>query len=222
MVNFQSAATYLEVDDGCVPAMCGGAKRAEETKVLPCSHGGDDVVGAIYRRRKLFCCIAKTVVRRTMIVHYGRLPENPLPGPVNDMVKAYRWQLETQGFKPGDIAFTGDSAGDTLAVTTFDAAREQGRPMPAACISMSPWAGADTSGESCDTNAHRDALVSRALQGAGRTTPVGRERRPRGAARPCCTPTNEARSRFAQAATRPTGRSARKSPPTLYEGFVMS
>ncbi len=159
---------YLEVDAGGVPAMWAVPKGATQTKALLCSHGGGYVVGSMYTHRKLFGHIAKAVGCRALIVHYDRAPENPLPGPVNDMVTAYRWLLETQGLKPGDIAFTGDSAGGALAVTTMAAAREQGLPMPAASMPMSPWAGADTSGESYDSNAQRDALVSRdTSQGLG-------------------------------------------------------
>ncbi|WP_293389016.1 alpha/beta hydrolase [Nevskia sp.] len=156
---------YLETEAGSVPAMWAVPKGALTNKVLLCSHGGGYVVGSMYTHRKLFGHIAKAVGCRALIVHYGRAPENLHPGPVNDMVKAYRWLLETQGFKSGDVAFTGDSAGGALAVTTMAAAREQGLPLPAASMPMSPWAGADTSGESYDTNAQRDALVSRATSG---------------------------------------------------------
>lgn len=152
---------YIEVEAGGVPAMWAAPKGAVKNKVLLCSHGGGYVVGSMYTHRKLFGHIAKAVGCRALIVHYGLAPENVHPGPVNDMVKAYRWLLETQGFKPGDVAFTGDSAGGALAVTTMAAAREQGLPMPAASMPMSPWAGPDTSGATYDTNAKRDALVSR-------------------------------------------------------------
>ena len=152
---------YIEVDAGGVPAMWALPKQADKTKVLLCSHGGGYVVGSMYTHRKLFGHLAKAVGCRALIVDYRRAPESPLPGPVNDMVTAYRWLLESQRCTPGDIAFTGDSAGGALAVTTMAAARDQGLPMPVASMPMSPWAGADTSGKSYDTNAHRDALVSR-------------------------------------------------------------
>lgn len=159
---------YLEVDAGGVPAMWAVPKGAVNDKVLLCSHGGGYVVGSMYTHRKMFGHIAKSVGCRALIVDYGRAPENLHPGPVNDMVKAYRWLLESKGFKAGDVAFTGDSAGGALAVTTMAAARMQGLPLPVASMPMSPWAGADVSGESYDTNAHRDALVSRQTsQGLG-------------------------------------------------------
>lgn len=159
---------YIEVDAGGIPAMWAQPKGCREDRVLLCSHGGGYVVGSMYSHRKLFGHIAKAVGCRALIVHYGRAPENPHPGPVNDMVTAYRWLLEDQGLKPGQIAFTGDSAGGALAITTMAAAREQGLALPAASMPMSPWVGLDTSGSTYDSNADRDALVSReTTQGLG-------------------------------------------------------
>lgn len=152
---------YLEVDAGGVPAMWAVPRHANTGNVLLCSHGGGYVVGSMYSHRKMFGHIAKAVGCRALIVHYGRAPENVLPGPVRDMVRAYRWLLETQGLRASDIAFTGDSAGGALAVTTMALAREQGLPLPAASMPLSPWAGADTSATSYQYNATRDALVSR-------------------------------------------------------------
>lgn len=159
---------YIEVQADGIPAMWALPKGCREDRALLCSHGGGYVVGSMYSHRKLFAHIAKAVGCRALIVHYGRAPENPHPGPVNDMLKAYRWLLEEQGLAPEHIAFTGDSAGGALAITTMAAAREQDLPLPAASMPMSPWAGLDTSGESYDSNADRDALVSReTTQGLG-------------------------------------------------------
>ncbi|MBC7285345.1 alpha/beta hydrolase [Hoeflea sp.] len=156
-----SGVDYLEVDVGGLPAMWAIPKGCAWDRALLCSHGGGYVVGSMYTHRKLFGHIAKAVGCRALIVDYGRAPENPHPGPVNDMVTAYRWLLEQAGLKPEHIAFTGDSAGGALAITTIAAAKERGMPLPVATMPMSPWAGWDTSGTTYDTNADKDALVSR-------------------------------------------------------------
>ena len=119
---------YIEVDAGGVPAMWALPKQADKTKVLLCSHGGGYVVGSMYTHRKLFGHLAKAVGCRALIVDYRRAPESPLPGPVNDMVTAYRWLLESQRCTPGDIAFTGDSSGGALAVTPAHAPYLAGMP----------------------------------------------------------------------------------------------
>jgi monoterpene epsilon-lactone hydrolase len=152
---------YIEVDAGGVPAMWAVPKGAAQDRALLCSHGGGYVVGSMFTHRKMFAHIAKAVGCRALIVDYRRAPENPHPGPVNDMVTAYEWLLEEERLQPARIALTGDSAGGALALTTIAAAREKGLPLPVATMPISPWAGWDTSGSTYDTNATRDALVSR-------------------------------------------------------------
>lgn len=153
---------YIEVDAGSIPAMWVVPKGCITTKVLLCAHGGGYVAGSMYTHRKLFGHIAKAVGCKALSVNYGLAPEAPHPAPVNDMVKAYRWLLD-QGFKSTDIALVGDSAGGALALTTVAAIRAQKLPLPAATMPMSPWAGADTSGKSYDTNSKTDVLVTRGM-----------------------------------------------------------
>ncbi|MFT4103432.1 MAG: alpha/beta hydrolase [Burkholderiaceae bacterium] len=152
---------YIEVDIGDIPAMWAIPKGCSTDRVLLCSHGGGYVVGSMYTHRKMFGHIAKAVGCRGLIVDYRRSPESPHPGPVNDMTTAYQWLLEKEGIKPAHIAFVGDSAGGALALTTIANARERGLPLPVATLPISPWAGWDTSGKTYDTNADRDALVTR-------------------------------------------------------------
>lgn len=152
---------YIEVDAGGVPAMWVVPKGSAQDRALLCSHGGGYVVGSMFTHRKMFAHIAKAVGCRALIVDYRRAPENPHPGPVNDMASAYQWLLEHEGLKPQNIALTGDSAGGALALTTIARVREMGLPLPVATMPMSPWAGWDTSGQSYDTRADQDALVSR-------------------------------------------------------------
>ncbi len=115
----------LEIEVEGIPAMWAVPHGAVRDRVLLCSHGGGYVVGSMYTHRKLFGHIAKAVGCRALIVDYRRAPENPHPGPVNDMVTAYRWLLEREGLKPQHIALTGDSAGGALALTTIAAARDK-------------------------------------------------------------------------------------------------
>ncbi len=151
---------YIETDAGGVPAMWATPKGCAESRVLLCAHGGGYVVGSMYTHRKAYGHVAKAVGCRALIVNYGRAPENIHPGPVDDMVKAYKWLLD-QGIQSGHIAFIGDSAGGGLAVTTILRAREKGLPLPAATMPLSPWLDMDARGETFETNRERDVLVSR-------------------------------------------------------------
>ena len=116
----------------------------------------------MYTHRKVYGHVAKAVGCRALIVNYGRAPENAHPGPVNDMATAYRWLLD-QGITPKHIALTGDSAGGGLAVTTMLRVREQGLPLPAATMPLSPWLDMDATGASFETNKERDVLVTREI-----------------------------------------------------------
>ena len=93
---------------------------------------------------------------------YRRAPENLHPGPVNDMARSYKWLLD-EGIRPGHVALIGDSAGGGLAVTTILRAREQGLPLPAATIPLSPWLDMEATGETFETNGAKDLMVTRDL-----------------------------------------------------------
>jgi acetyl esterase/lipase len=75
------------------------------------------------------------------------------------MVGSYKWLLD-QGIRPDHVALIGDSAGGGLAVTTILRAREQGLPLPAATIPLSPWLDMDATGETFETNAGKDLIVT--------------------------------------------------------------
>ncbi len=153
---------YIETDAGGVPALWAVPKGCTENRVLLCAHGGGYVTGSMYTHRKVYGHFAKAIGCRALIVHYGRAPENVHPGPVADMVKAYRWLLH-QGITPNHIALTGDSAGGGLAITTILRLRDEGLPMPAATMPLSPWLDMDATGATFDSNKERDVLVTREI-----------------------------------------------------------
>ncbi len=153
---------YIETDAGGVPALWAVPKGSAQDRVLLCSHGGGYVTGSMFTHRKVYGHLAKAIGCRALIVDYGLAPENVHPGPVNDMAKSYKWLLD-QGIKPGHIALTGDSAGGGLAVTTLLRVREQGLPLPAATMPISPWLDMEGTGASFETNKERDVLVMREI-----------------------------------------------------------
>jgi acetyl esterase/lipase len=155
---------YSETVAGGVPALWAVPKGCAEDRVLLCSHGGGYVVGSMFTHRKVYAHFAKAIGCRALIVDYRLAPESAHPGPVNDMANAYRWLLE-QGIKPGHIALTGDSAGGGLTMALLLRLREQGQPLPAAAIPLSPWLDMDGAGKTFETNAERDVLVKREMIG---------------------------------------------------------
>ncbi len=154
------AVDYVEIDAGGVPGMSITPKGAVQDRVILALHGGGFVTGSMYTHRKLFGHIAKAVGVRALAVDYRRVPEHVHPAPVQDAVTAYRWLLE-QGIDAQHVAFTGDSAGGGLVVTAMLLARDQGLPLPAAGMPLSPWFDYEATGASQDTNAKTDRLLNK-------------------------------------------------------------
>jgi acetyl esterase/lipase len=153
---------YIETDAAGIPAMWAAPKNCAQDRVLLCAHGGGYALGSMYTHRKVYAHAAKAIGCRALIVHYGRAPENVHPGPVNDMARSYKWLLD-QGIPAGHIALIGDSAGGGLAVTTILRLREQGLPLPAATMPLSPWLDMDGTGETFETNSAKELIVTRDL-----------------------------------------------------------
>jgi epsilon-lactone hydrolase len=152
---------YLETEAGGRPAMWVVPKRSDTDRVLLCLHGGGFISGSIYTHRKMFGHLAKAVGARALLASYRLLPEGGVyPAPAIDVVAAYRWLLD-QGIAAGHIALAGDSAGGWLAVTAQLRARDQGLPLPAGALLISPWVDTEVTGESFATNRDKDPLFSR-------------------------------------------------------------
>ncbi|GAB3957619.1 alpha/beta hydrolase [Actinoallomurus acanthiterrae] len=150
---------YIETDAGGLPAMWAMPKRSAEDRVLLCVHGGGFVSGSMYSHRKMFGHLAKETGARALIFDYRLALEHIHPAQVDDAIAVYRWLLD-QGIGADRIAFTGDSAGGGLAITTQLRARERGLPLPAATMLLSPWVDMEALGESYRTNRDRDAFFS--------------------------------------------------------------
>jgi len=151
---------YLETEAAGLPAMWAVPKRASTDRVLMCIHGGGFLGGSIYTHRKMFGHLAKAAGTRALLVSYRLLPEGVFPAPEDDVTNAYRWLLD-QGISGERIAFAGDSVGGWLAVTAQLRAREQGLPLPAAALLMSPCVDMETTGKSYETNQDSDPFFKR-------------------------------------------------------------
>lgn len=123
--------------------------------VLLYFHGGGFVFGSLRTHGEMIGALARAAKARTLSLEYRLAPEHPSPAAVTDAVKAYR-HLLAEGIAPERIALAGDSAGGTLVLSTLIALRDQGIPLPAAAVAISPWVDLDCSGASFDANAKYD------------------------------------------------------------------
>jgi acetyl esterase/lipase len=150
---------YVETTEPGTTAMWLLPHGAAADRVLLCLHGGGFVAGSIYTHRKLYGHLAKAVGARALLFDYPLVPEHVHPAQVESATAVYRWLLGS--FAPGHVAFAGDSAGGSLAITTQLNARAAGLPVPAAVLALSPWVDMEVSGESFDTNARTDGFFYR-------------------------------------------------------------
>lgn len=146
---------YIETDAAGVPAIWATPKRSVDDRVLLCMHGGGFMSGSMYSHRKMFGHLAKAAGVRALVFDYRLAPTHIHPAQLDDATTVYRWLLD-QGIGSNHIAFTGDSSGGGLCITTQLRAREWGLPLPAAVMPFSPWVDMEVTGESYDTNRDRE------------------------------------------------------------------
>lgn len=151
---------YLAVDDQ--PALWIVPHEAADDRVLLCMHGGGFIGGSRYSHRKLFAHLARAVGARALLFDYRLVPEHIHPAQVDDATTTYRWLLD-QGIEPSRIAFTGDSVGGALTITTQLRARSLGLPLPAAALPFSPAVDLEATGASYDANRDRDEFFHREM-----------------------------------------------------------
>ena len=129
-------------------------RNADDNAVLLYAIGGGYVSGSCQDHRRLVARIALGCGVRTLLVEHRLAPEHPFPAALNDMLTAYSWLL-TQGIAPKKILIAGESAGGGLCLATLLALRDQGMPLPAAGVAVSPWTDLNQTGESHRTKAKK-------------------------------------------------------------------
>ena len=100
-------------------------------------HGGGFFFGSSRSHRVIASNLARTSGCAVLSADYRLAPEHAAPTAHDDAFAVYQWALD-QGYAPGAIALTGDSAGGNLALAVAVRARDAGLPIPGAIVMMSP------------------------------------------------------------------------------------
>lgn len=153
-----SDVTLTPVSADGVPAEWLVAPGARADRVVLYLHGGGYVIGSIKSHRYLMQNVSRHSGARTLGLDYRLAPEHPFPAAIEDATRAYRWLL-AQGIEPGRIAIAGDSAGGGLTMATLLSLRDQGVPLPAAGVLISPWADLTGSADAVTSRAASDPMV---------------------------------------------------------------
>jgi len=158
----------LAPDIGVEPVSTNGVRaewtstpQADRDSALLYLHGGGFVIGSLDSHRHLASEAGRAATTWSLALDYRLAPEHPFPAAVEDCVSAYRFLL-SRGYKPGRIAFAGDSAGGGLVVSAMIAIRDLGLPQPGCGWCISPWVDLEAIGETMSTKAAADPTVQKA------------------------------------------------------------
>lgn len=154
------------------PSLWAIPAKARKGKVILFFHGGGYTTGSIITHRALVSHIASVSGVSVLSVGYRLAPEHPYPAALMDATAAYDWLLST-GYKPGDIALAGDSAGGGLATVLLVHLRDRGNPhgngaaalpagaaLPVGAALLSPWVDLSDSRNSWEKLASTDWLLT--------------------------------------------------------------
>jgi epsilon-lactone hydrolase len=146
--NYQASAAFAI---GAARAWWIDPAGAPQGGVILYFHGGGFVVECRAVHDPLLAAIGHAAGARGLMVDYRLAPEHPFPAATADCFAAWNWMLTT-GFDPARVVFAGDSAGGNLALVTAMRARDEGLPLPAAIVLMSPLLDLTFSGGSVERN----------------------------------------------------------------------
>jgi epsilon-lactone hydrolase len=94
-------------------------------------------------------------------IDYRTPPEHPYPAALEDCLSCYRFVLDQH--QAQDIVVVGRSAGGNLALSMLMKARNEGLPLPAGVVLLSPQADLTESGDSFAVNEMVDVVLPKSL-----------------------------------------------------------
>jgi len=150
---------------GGVPATWIDVKGGRRDCVVLYLHGGAFITETPQFHGALLARICREARARGLMVGYRLAPEHPYPAALDDCLASYRWLL-AQGQEPGRIVVAGDSAGGNLTLALLLRLRDEGLPLPAGAVALSPVADLTFSGESVQRNDGIDDMFSADLMDA--------------------------------------------------------
>lgn len=127
-------------------------------------HGGSLIWGGGKSCAHTGKITAQTVGARVWSVDYRMAPDFPFPAPLDDCVAAYRALLQQNA--PEHIIIGGASAGGNLAAATILRARDEGLPLPAGALLITPELDLTESGDSFNVMLGVDAALTASLMPA--------------------------------------------------------
>ncbi len=157
------AAAVTAVDANGVPGEWVTVAGSDPNRRLLYVHGGGYVLGSPVTHRRLCEGIAAAGGCAVLNLDYRLAPEHPFPAAVDDAIAGLQFIQANgpDGEGAAEAVFVaGDSAGGGLTLATLLAARERGVEQPNAAVGISAWTDLAITGESIQTRAENDPLIT--------------------------------------------------------------
>ena len=107
------------------------------TRVMLYVHGGAYFFGSVDEHRYQLQRHARKLRARVLAPRYRLAPQYPFPCGLQDCLATYLYLLKVQD--PTTIILAGDSAGGGMVLSLLVTLRDQGLPLPAGAVLISPW-----------------------------------------------------------------------------------
>jgi monoterpene epsilon-lactone hydrolase len=157
----ESSATTETHLDGSRVYVITPADHTPSERVLLHLHGGALLLGGGDICAMSSRSVAERMQARTWAVDYRMPPDHPYPTPLDDCLNVYRALLEQHRAK--DVIVSGESAGGNLAAAMLLRARDEGLPLPAGAVLVSPEVDLTESGDSFACNLGLDNVLTESL-----------------------------------------------------------
>ena len=135
-------------------------RKSLRNKAILYLHGGSFIAGSLKSHRSLAAHIGKVSETPVLLIDYRLAPENPFPAALEDAILAYKWLINKKQINPEKVIIAGDSAGGTLTLSTLIKLRDEGLPLPAAGICLSPCTDLAITGESIKTKVDEEIMLT--------------------------------------------------------------
>lgn len=157
--GMSSQLVFEQVDLGGVPAARHDVPGRDPDRFLLYIHGGGYAGGSSQTHLDITSSLTIGANARTWSLDYRLAPEDPFPAAPDDVLAAYRALLD-EGVDPARLVVAGDSAGGALVLVLLIRLRDEGLPLPAAGVLISPAPDLEFPGKSWLTNRDTDYITT--------------------------------------------------------------
>ena len=122
-------------------------------------HGGAFVAGQLEHYIPFCAGVARHLPARFLVHQYSLAPEARFPTPIDETLRVFE-ALLASGVDASQVVFAGDSCGGGIALATLCKLRDDGKPLPAGFIGLTPWFDLEQQGESARSPRGVDPFVN--------------------------------------------------------------